>query len=46
MSDKIIRLGYYIKPNRKNASKGAIYDANGICPCICDFSGGVILYLP
>lgn len=38
--NKIIKLGYYIKPNRPNPNKGVIYDANGIAPCMMDFSGG------
>lgn len=40
--NKIIKIGYYIKPNRKNPSKGVVYSIEGIAPCMCDFSGGVI----
>lgn len=40
MNNKIIKLGYYIKPNRHNAMKGVVYSALGIAPCVMDYSGG------
>ena len=33
-------VGYYIKPNRHNLSKGVVYDKGGISPCMTDFSLG------
>lgn len=33
-------IGYYIKPNRYRPSKGVVYDADGIAPCITDYSLG------
>jgi hypothetical protein len=41
-TDKIMIVGYYIKPNRKNPNKGVIYNQQGISPCVTDYSGGAI----
>lgn len=40
MRHKLKKIGHYIKPNRKNPSKGVVYDPMGIAPCMMDFSGG------
>ena len=40
MRDKLKKIGYYIKPNRKSPSKGVVYDRTTIAPCLCDYSGG------
>lgn len=39
-TDKIMIVGYYIKPNRKKPNKGVIYNQKGISPCLTDYSGG------
>ena len=39
-TDKILIVGYYIKPNRKNPNKGVIYNQQGISPCVTNYSRG------
>ena len=33
-------LGYYIKPNRPNPTKGRVFDKRYLSPCLCAGMGG------
>ena len=37
---KIKQIGNFVQTKRKNPNRGRVYDASGIAPCVCAYTGG------